>query len=385
MFQHEARILASLTHPHIPQIHDFGMLQRYWFMILEYAPGWNLSEVQGKAHHAGLKLPTFAALTIVYQLALAIYHAHERKDALGRPLHIVHRDLAPHNVMLSHEGVIKLLDFGVAHSRLNEDEEPGTIKGTFGYMSPEQVRGEPLDARSDVFVLGILLYEFATGQRLFSSDHVKAATQIAEGRVTLPSEAVEGFDPQLESLILHALTAERKMRIPSADHFAELLENYALRQGFSLSPRSLSRAVRQLARDLELEVVADINTTEPFHVPHGRLLSGVRDLAAQPQQGPWNKKVEFDALSQDLGEQAHAQPESTRLLETEIDEFLAGLDELGMSSSMTSVKNLHRIDEKFVELPVLQDDEPLVDESLWDANPEAVQEIKIAVGEDEEC
>src|SRR4029079_3474231 len=151
------------------------------------------------------------------QLCDALHHAHERCDDEGRALRIVHRDVTPHNLMITPDGFAKLLDFGVARTA-REESKGGSLKGTLAYMAPEQVRGQRLDKRSDVFSVGVILYELTTGRRLFSGSEIDVMPAMLERDVTPPSVHVPGFPPELERILLTALSRDRTRRFPSAQH-----------------------------------------------------------------------------------------------------------------------------------------------------------------------
>jgi serine/threonine-protein kinase len=241
MFLDEARLLSQLAHPNIPQVYDVGRADGYWYLAMEYVEGHTVADLWRLGAKAGQVMPTNVALAIVIQACEALHHAHERKDRAGRALRIVHRDVTPHNIMLTRDGVVKLMDFGVAATSARKDTEAGAVRGTFSYMAPEQVRGKPLDKRADVFALGVVLYELTTGTRLYRGNDVQIMTQVVEQDAPPPSSRVSGYPADLEEIVLTALQRDRAQRLPSAAHLAMYLEELAMRNGLLVGPRAVAR------------------------------------------------------------------------------------------------------------------------------------------------
>lgn len=257
MFQYEARLLAELNHPSIPQVYELGVVDGQWFMAMEYVEGSTLAEVfqQGAKH--GLVMGLEPALSVVLQACEALHHAHERRDRAHRPLHIVHRDVTPHNLMVTRDGVAKVMDFGVAQTAARQDEEDGAVKGTYAYMAPEQIRAMPLDRRADVFALGVILYELTTGTRLFRGSEVQVMTAIVEQDIPLPSSRAPGYPRGLEEIVLWALQREPAHRMGSAAELAVRLQRFALDGGMALGPRVIAdyyQAVYPYEREQEAEL-----------------------------------------------------------------------------------------------------------------------------------
>jgi serine/threonine-protein kinase len=247
MFQDEARLLSQLSHPNIPQVYDVGRADGFWYIAMEYVEGLTVADLWRLGAKSGQVMPLNVAVAIVVQACDALHHAHERKDRAGRALRIVHRDVTPHNIMLTRDGVAKLMDFGVAATSARKDTEAGAVRGTFAYMAPEQVRGRPLDKRADVFALGVVLYELTTGTRLFRGTDVQIMTQVVEQDAPPPSSRAPGYPRDLEEIVLAALARDRSARIPSAAHFAAYLEELAMRNGLLVGPRAVARYFAQVA------------------------------------------------------------------------------------------------------------------------------------------
>ncbi|RME28008.1 MAG: serine/threonine protein kinase, partial [Deltaproteobacteria bacterium] len=194
LFVQEARISAGLVHPNIAQIHELGTVRSgpvdSHYIAMEYVHGQDLTRVRRALHERGRTLPVDLALYCAVRVLRALAYAHERADAHGRPLGLVHRDVSPHNVLVSFQGEVKLVDFGIA--RLEGDVVQSQLPGggKYAYMSPEQASGLPLDGRSDVFSAGILLWELLVGHRLFQ--HPDPDEKLRRVR------AAEVLDPGLE-------------------------------------------------------------------------------------------------------------------------------------------------------------------------------------------
>jgi tRNA A-37 threonylcarbamoyl transferase component Bud32 len=246
MFQDEARLLAELSHPNIPQVYDLGYADGFWYLAMEHVSGFTLTDLCRTAAKEQKPMPLAVAIGIVSQLCMALHHAHERRDREGRALRIVHRDVTPHNIIISPDAVVKVLDFGVAQSSARVDTDAGAVRGTYAYMGPEQVRGKPLDKRADVFAVGVILYELTTGRRLFRGSDVEIMTSIVERDVTPPSQHVPNYPQELEKLVLHALQRDRSRRMASAGHLAMSLDQFCMQRSLVTGPLVVAQYVRSV-------------------------------------------------------------------------------------------------------------------------------------------
>src|SRR5690606_24924839 len=164
MFLNEAKLAAQLNHPNIVQIYDLGRINDSYFIAMEYISGRDMSRIVPKAERAGIPFPMIYALRIASSVCEGLYYAHTKSDAFGNSLNVVHRDVTPENMLVSWDGTVKIVDFGIAKANTQiEQTRAGEIKGKLSYMSPEQAMGKQLDARSDIFSLGAVLYEWVTG------------------------------------------------------------------------------------------------------------------------------------------------------------------------------------------------------------------------------
>ena len=226
MFLDEARITAAFNHPNIGQVFDQGEDGAGLYLAMEFIAGQNLNQVTGACAKKRAVLPIGLSASVVHDLALALHYAHTFMDPAGKSFPVIHRDVAQKNVMLTYSGVVKLLDFGIAKARGSLGRtNVGTVKGTTGYMSPEQVRGEALDGRSDVFSLGVVLWEMTTGRRLFSGEtEIDEMKQILSAPIPRPSELVPVIPETLSDITLRALSRERSDRFPTAKDFARAMQ-----------------------------------------------------------------------------------------------------------------------------------------------------------------
>lgn len=224
MFLDEARLAATLHHPNIAAVLDFGEHEGEHYLTMEYVHGRHLLDVLRA--HAGRPLPLPVALGIVSDVARALHHVHEQRGHDGRPLGLVHRDVSPSNVLISYDGGVKLTDFGIAKAmELTSATRTGTFKGKLGYSAPEQCRGEAIDRRADIFALGILLYETTTGARCFSGPNEFAVLgRVARGDYVPPLEVDAEYPAWLTPVIARTLALDPAMRPPTAAALADELD-----------------------------------------------------------------------------------------------------------------------------------------------------------------
>jgi tRNA A-37 threonylcarbamoyl transferase component Bud32 len=231
MFLKEARIAAALEHPAIVQVLDVGEFGGEYFMALEYVHGKDLRKLLSDLK--GTPMPLGAALRVVLEIGRALHYAHRLRDPGGRALGIVHRDVSPSNVLLSFQGLVKLADFGVAKmAERSNATASGSLKGKLGYMSPEQCLQEQVDARSDVFSLGVVLYESTTGRRAFRAEQpVAVMNRVIDGEWVAPVKFVPDYPPALHDILARALEVDVDKRWPSAEALCEALEGFAIATG----------------------------------------------------------------------------------------------------------------------------------------------------------
>lgn len=251
MLLDEARLVATLQHANIAQVYDIGQTADGFFFTMEYIDGEDVRNLLRTAARTKRRIPLEQVLSVVVGAAAGLHYAHEKTDVTGCALDIVHRDVSPSNVIVSYDGCVKLIDFGVAKASQRQTEtRAGTLKGKISYMSPEQCEGRPLDRRSDVFSLGILLYELTTGQRLFSGDNeFGIMKQIVYQDVPPPSTRRASYPAELEAIVLKALARDASKRYPSAQALQLDLETFARTYGLAISSANLGRYMRDLFAD----------------------------------------------------------------------------------------------------------------------------------------
>jgi serine/threonine-protein kinase len=242
MFVDEARLAAGLHHRNIVQILDFDRFDGGAFLVTEYVEGCDL---RAFLHHLGAPPPYEVAVTIATELACGLEAAHEATANDGAPLNLVHRDVSPSNVLLGTAGEVKLADFGIAKARSRSYHTvSGTIKGKAPYMAPEQILGEPLDRRADVFGLGVLLFELSTRTRLYSGKtNALAMKQILEGEVPDPATRRPGYPPGLAAIVRRALARDREARYSSARALVEDLDRLARAERWTMSTAGIGELV----------------------------------------------------------------------------------------------------------------------------------------------
>ncbi len=245
MFLTEARLASDLNHPNLAHVLDFGECNGEHYLTMEYVHGANLLEALTQAR---APLPMEAALQVVIDVARGLHELHEHRSTDGRPLGMVHRDVSPSNVLLAYDGSVKLTDFGIAKAmELTSATRTGTFKGKLGHSSPEQARGEQIDRRSDVFCLGILLYEVTTGARAFSGPNEFAVLgKVATGNYEPPEALVDGYPEDLGTLVRDALATSPQDRPSTAAEFAERVAGFARDHGIVLGPGTVATLLRDL-------------------------------------------------------------------------------------------------------------------------------------------
>ncbi len=220
MFLDEASLASQVRHPHVIEILDLGEVDQILYLVMEWVDGEPLNIIMKYAATRG-GIPLAIAVSITAQACRGLHAAHELRDENGTLVGLVHRDVSPQNVLLTYEGVVKVVDFGVAKatSRASNETEAGQLKGKIAYMSPEQLRGERIDRRTDVFAVGILLYMMTTGSHPFrGDDQGQTIRRISDDEpVTAPSAIVPGYPGGLEAVVMQALAKDAAKRYPTAN------------------------------------------------------------------------------------------------------------------------------------------------------------------------
>ncbi|MEM9071824.1 MAG: protein kinase [Myxococcota bacterium] len=249
----EAKIAALLNHPNVVQIFELGEEQGSYYIAMEHVHGCDLASAltafPDPKTTEGLTLPL--RIWIAAESAKALDYAHRMRADDGRPLQIVHRDVSPQNVLLGYQGQVKVADFGIALADqigLGREEDPGVVRGKYAYMSPEQTRGEPLDRRSDVFALGVVLHEMLMGKRLFKGvDSRDTIAKVVGGPIPPIDVDALGAPPLLQEVLHHALARDREARYPTAGTMAEELSQVLVQMSAHVGPSELTETLFRIA------------------------------------------------------------------------------------------------------------------------------------------
>jgi len=249
MFVDEARVAMTLSHANVVQAFDVGRVDERWFIAMEFVDGPTLGQL-ARAHRKlrGEPLPTRLAVTAMVEALKGLDYAHRRRDDHGSALGLVHRDISPGNVLVSREGEVKLTDFGIAKSEITAGESnAGTIKGKIAYMAPEQLRGERVDARADVYAAGVVLFELLAGKRPFDGPNQLAlAPDVLAGRRPKLSALRPGVEEELERVVDRAMAIDSARRYDTAAAMRQDLEALAMKRGWLLSTTDIADLIEEL-------------------------------------------------------------------------------------------------------------------------------------------
>jgi serine/threonine protein kinase len=264
----EAKVLSLLKHRNIVQIFDVGLGDDgQYFLVMEYVDGKDIGAVQRALEQKRRRIPFDIALHIGAEICEALEHAHVSRGPDGKPMSLVHRDVSPSNVLLSRAGEIKLTDFGIAKRAESDATQGGAVRGKFAYISPEQARNEPLDPRSDVFSVGILMWELICNRRLWSGlDDLGALRAVREANAPRPSEIDRKLPPEIDQILMTALARDKTRRFPSCGTLGQKL-------------RSLRYSLDETSGDPATELAKIIESTEEVERSSQKMI-------AVPASGP---------------------------------------------------------------------------------------------------
>ncbi|MBL0217674.1 MAG: serine/threonine protein kinase [Myxococcales bacterium] len=283
MFHREGKLAMVLKNRCIVETVEVGQYDGRHFITMEYVPGRDLTQVLRRCQETQQRIPVPHAVFIAARIAEGLHFAHTLADKDGRPLNIVNRDVSPSNVRLSYDGDVKLLDFGIAQALMKFTSEIGILKGKFSYMSPEQIRGMPLDARTDVFSAGIILHEMLTTEKLFRGDTEFALMEkVRKAEVPPPSNFNRRVTPELDAISLKALARDVADRYQTAAQLAADLD--ALIAGYRFDPKELRQFMRQLFRKEYAKEQED--TLTALDVEPGGLSMSMTTTAGRMQTSP---------------------------------------------------------------------------------------------------
>lgn len=302
MFLDEARVSLALSHANIVSVFDVSRAGETYFIVMEYVDGANLKTLMELARASQRPFPIAVAVRIGIEVCKALAYAHERKDSDGSLLRIVHRDVSPPNILISREGEVKITDFGLAKAASQmESTDPGFVKGKYGYLSPESADGQEVDCRSDIFSLGVILWELLAGRRLFQGDNdLETLQRVKQARIPGLAPLCAGLHPELEAIVRRALAGDRDRRYATAREFGTDLNRFLFATGlsvdsydvaqyidFALHPDTATMSVPAVTRIRPLPSVAtvalELETAEPAVGPAQLLATEAQPAVASAQ------------------------------------------------------------------------------------------------------
>ncbi|NPC73613.1 serine/threonine protein kinase [Corallococcus exiguus] len=294
MFLDEARITAAFNHPNIAQVFDLGEEDDGLYLAMEFIGGQNLNQVTSACMKKRQPVPLAFTLSVARDVCLALHYAHTFTSAGGEASPVIHRDVAQKNIMVTYDGTVKLLDFGIAKAKNSlERTSVGTVKGTTGYMSPEQVRGDSLDGRSDLFSVGVVMHELITGERLFAGKTERdEMVKILEDAIPWPSVLLPHVSEDISRVVMRALERNVDRRYPSGRDMARAIEKVAGGKLMDADQRAAlmkSLFAERMAATRSLLESADVTTSSQV------LASAKRAL--QKDDGPYLPERKATALS----------------------------------------------------------------------------------------
>ena len=267
MFISEARISATLSHGNIAQVYDFGRVDGDYFLAMEYVDGQPLHRILKRVRKSGMRsMPVLLSAFISLELCRGLHYAHTRTDDKGKLLGIVHRDISPDNVLISYEGQVKIVDFGIAKARelRGFSTEPGVVKGKYLFFSPEQAGGEEVDARTDVWSTGIVLYELLCGKLPVEEAPDVAVPMLMQGQFPRPRVLNPSLPEELDAIVMKALALRREERYPSSHAFGDALAGFLAATAPRFSAMELSHFVQELFRDDITSAGRQVQVPAPF-------------------------------------------------------------------------------------------------------------------------
>jgi serine/threonine-protein kinase len=255
-FLDEARVAATLSHANIVSIYEVGLWQGNYFIAMEYVRGYTLVHLIRGAVKRGVPLAPAIVARIIHDASLGLEHAHQARDTSGHPLRIVHRDVSPQNIMVREDGVIKVLDFGIARAaNRSARTSTGALKGKIGYMPPEQMQGREVDGRSDQYALGVVLWELCARRRLHGDDNpIRVIRSVLDEPIPSPAAKHPGLPPALEQIVMRMLAREPSERFSSCADVARALRRVVDELDPQLDERTVATYVAEIAGPITEEV-----------------------------------------------------------------------------------------------------------------------------------
>ncbi|MCA9538092.1 MAG: protein kinase [Myxococcales bacterium] len=306
MFINEARVAVQLNHANIAQVYELGRHENDHYIAMEYISGKDLLSLHQYARRTGDRLPVPLAVYVAAKVSEGLGYAHRKTGPDGQPLGIIHRDISPQNVLLSYEGAIKLIDFGIAKARIHSHQtQAGVLKGKFGYMSPEQITGKAVDQRSDIFALGTVVHEMLTGERLFFGDNdFLTLEKVRAAQVEPPSRYNPDVPPVLDEIILRALARDPGARYQSASQLADDLARYLHTSGNGVSSKAMTEWMRsRFIKDIAEEEAKDEHFARLILSAEGELYEEAQ--SEEDATALWDPMTEMNAGEDDSAPPPH--------------------------------------------------------------------------------
>ncbi len=260
MFLDEAKLAARLLHPNIVQTNEVGFDGKHYFMEMEYLEGQSFDALQRRAGGLDVAIPLDTQLWIITQTLAGLHHAHEQRDLNGTPLNVVHRDVSPHNVFLTYDGAVKVLDFGIAKAADTQSETTtGVVKGKATYMAPEQAAHKPTDRRADIFACGVMLWQAVTGQRLWAGmNDFQIYVKLTEGTIPSPRSVQPEVSEALDAICVKALAPAAANRYGTAAEMQSAIEDHLEATGTKAGPKTVAKLLGELFAERRAQVQAEI-------------------------------------------------------------------------------------------------------------------------------
>ncbi len=345
MFEYEARLSSMLTHANIVQIFDFNKFGETYLLAMEYVDGKNLRQFVNKCRKVGVQFPVEFSVFVVNEVCKGLEYAHGKRDDLtGKMLNIIHRDMSPQNIMLSYEGAVKIVDFGIAKAKDRVDEtRSGVIKGKFGYMSPEQANGQSVDHRTDIFSTGIILWELLTGRRLFAAESDLATLRmIQECVITPPSKINPRVPADLEKIVMKVLSKDLKLRYTSAGDLHRHLLEFLSKHAPTFTQREVSGILHKAFAD---EISKEKKRFEQLNrqsIPFSQGASKKRDEddhndVSDVLEGTQTRSDIAEPTADTFGDEEVAAPELSKVAELEGTQLSSSAISLGLDPEQSNV------------------------------------------------
>jgi len=302
----EAKMAVQLSHPNIAQVHDLGRVDRHYYIAMDFVDGEDMAEVERCQRRRGTPIPIAITAHITMSICAALQHAHEATWPGGQPLGLIHRDVSPTNVLVSFDGEVKVIDFGLAKAVGRRSQtRHGVVKGKLTYLSPEQARGDELDHRSDIYALGTCLWEWLTGKRLYLRDSDQEIIQaVRQGKVPSPRTIDTRVPEQLERIVMRALERERDRRYATALAMHDDLEAFVYAADARISRNDLAQYMARLFPDRVVPpAVADPSAADATSPNIGSPPPGLDRTTTQvviPEAAAMSDRADLERTSVDI-------------------------------------------------------------------------------------